>query len=86
MCPTKRTILALKRVTLDRADHETYQSYTNEIELLKRLKGHDRIIQLVDHQITFSPNNRPKVLLMVCPISYHLNLLSPKTYDDRNAD
>jgi serine/threonine-protein kinase TTK/MPS1 len=68
MCPVKRTILALKRVTLDRADHETYQSYTNEIELLKRLRGHDRIIQLVDHQITFSPNNRPKVLLMVCPL------------------
>jgi serine/threonine-protein kinase TTK/MPS1 len=65
MCPTQRTILALKRVTLDRADHETYQSYTNEIELLKRLRGHDRIIQLVDHQITFGPNNRPKVLLMV---------------------
>ena len=69
MCPTQRTILALKRVTLDRADHETYQSYTNEIELLKRLRGHDRIIQLVDHQITFSPQNRPKVLLMVCPFA-----------------
>jgi serine/threonine-protein kinase TTK/MPS1 len=70
MCPTQRTILALKRVTLDRADHETYQSYTNEIELLKRLRGHDRIIQLVDHQITFSPQNRPKVLLMVCASSH----------------
>lgn len=66
MCPIKRTILALKRVTLDRADNETYQSFINEIELLKRLRGHDRIIQLVDHQITFSPQNRPKVLLMVC--------------------
>lgn len=58
-------VFALKRVILDRADPETYQSYTNEIELLKRLRGHDRIIQLVDHQITFSPNNRPKVLVMV---------------------
>lgn len=65
LCPTKRTIFALKRVTLDRADHETYQSYTNEIELLKRLRGHDRIIQLVDYQITFSANNRPKTLVMV---------------------
>jgi serine/threonine-protein kinase TTK/MPS1 len=65
ICPTKRVIYALKRVALDRADPETYQSYTNEIELLKRLRGHDRIIQLVDHQITFSPGNKPKMLMMV---------------------
>lgn len=56
---------AIKRVALDRADFETYQSYTNEIELLKRLRGHDRIIQLVDHQITFGQGNRPKSLMMV---------------------
>lgn len=56
---------ALKRVQLDRADYETYQSYTNEIELLKRLRGHDRIIQLIDHQITFTQGNRPKMLHMV---------------------
>lgn len=65
ICPTKRVIYALKRVALDRADPETYQSYTNEIELLKRLRGHDRIIQLVDHQITFSQGNKPKMLMMV---------------------
>lgn len=64
ICPTKRIIYALKRVLLDRADAETYQSYTNEIELLKRLRGHDRIIQLMDHQITHAPNGRPKVLMM----------------------
>ena len=68
LCPINRTIYALKRVALDRADAETYQSYTNEIELLKRLRGHDRIIQLIDHQITFSQANRPKMLMMVCPI------------------
>lgn len=56
---------ALKRVPLDRADAETYESYTNEIELLRRLRGHDRIIQLIDHQITFTSNGRPKLLLMV---------------------
>lgn len=71
LCPVKRTVFALKRVTLDRADHETFQSYTNEIELLKRLRGHDRVIQLVDHQITYSPSNRPKVLLMVSPLRRH---------------
>lgn len=56
---------AIKRVQLDRADSETYQSYINEISLLRRLKGHDRIIQLVDHQITFTPSKRPKILNMV---------------------
>lgn len=65
LCPTKRILYALKRVALDRADPEAYQSYTNEIELLRRLRGHDRIIQLIDHQITFSQNNRPKMLMMV---------------------
>lgn len=65
LCPTKRIVYALKRVALERADPETYQSYTNEIELLRRLRGHDRIIQLIDHQITFSQNNRPKMLMMV---------------------
>lgn len=65
LCPTKRVVYALKRVSLERADAETYQSYTNEIELLRRLRGHDRIIQLIDHQITFTPGNRPKLLMMV---------------------
>jgi serine/threonine-protein kinase TTK/MPS1 len=65
LCINKRVVYALKRVALDRADAETYQSYANEIELLKRLKGHDRIIQLIDHQITYSQNNRPKMLMMV---------------------
>lgn len=65
ICPVKRVIYALKRVSLERADADTYHSYTNEIELLKRLRGHDRIIQLIDHQITFTQANRPKLLMMV---------------------
>ncbi|KAL1406065.1 Serine/threonine kinase mps1 [Vanrija albida] len=65
LCPSRRTVYALKRVLLDRADAETYQSYTNEIELLRRLRGDDRIIQLIDHQITFSQGNRPRMLSMV---------------------
>lgn len=65
LCSQTRTMYAMKRVALDRADFDTYQSYTNEIELLRRLKGHDRIIQLIDHQISFGPGNRPKVLQMV---------------------
>ena len=58
-------MFALKRVALDGADAETFRSYANEIELLKRLRGHDRVIQLIDNQITYSPSNRPKVLMMV---------------------
>jgi serine/threonine-protein kinase TTK/MPS1 len=65
ICPTKRIIYALKRVSLERADAETYQSYTNEIELLTRLRGHDRVISLIDYQISFGQGNRPKVLMMV---------------------
>ncbi|ORX39001.1 kinase-like domain-containing protein [Kockovaella imperatae] len=64
LCANTRKVYALKRVMLDRADAETCQGYMNEIELLKRLRGHDRIIQLIDHQIIFS-NNRPKVLNIV---------------------
>lgn len=63
--PQKRVVLALKRVALDRADPDTLQSYTNEIELLLRLRGHERIIQLLEHQITFSQSGRPKMLQML---------------------
>ncbi|WWC73223.1 uncharacterized protein I206_107189 [Kwoniella pini CBS 10737] len=63
--PKKRIIYAMKLVQLDRADEETYQSYTNEIDLLKRLRGHDRVIQLIDHQITFNSSGRPHRLMMV---------------------
>ncbi|KAI0689694.1 Pkinase-domain-containing protein [Cytidiella melzeri] len=41
-------ILAVKRVQLDQADQETLEGYRNEISLLKRLDGNDRIIRLVD--------------------------------------
>jgi serine/threonine-protein kinase TTK/MPS1 len=57
-------VYALKKVALDRADSETLQGYVNEIELLRRMKGHDRVIQLIDHEVTYS-RGRPKVLQMV---------------------
>lgn len=65
-------VYALKRVALDRTDAETFQSYTNEIELLKRLRGHDRIIQLIDHQILYGQSNRPKTLMVVSQIPHSL--------------
>lgn len=64
--PGKRSILALKRVTLAGADEETVQSYKNEVELLKHLSGHDRIIQLVDDQVTMNAaGTKPKTLTVV---------------------
>lgn len=65
--PNKRVVLALKRVALDRADPDTLQSYTNEIHLLERLRGHERIIQLLGHQTSYSQSGRPKMLQMVSP-------------------
>ncbi|KAF8521386.1 kinase-like domain-containing protein, partial [Hysterangium stoloniferum] len=44
-------IYALKRVSLDRTDQETMQGYMNEIALLRRLKGNDRIIQLEESEV-----------------------------------
>jgi hypothetical protein len=63
--PGNRKIFALKRVQLDRSDPETITNYLNEIDLLKRLSGHDRIIQLIDHSISYTPSGRPKILQMV---------------------
>ena len=44
-------LYALKRVQVDRNDHETLKSYMNEIALLRRLQGHARIIQLVETEV-----------------------------------
>lgn len=58
-------VYALKKVDLGKgADSETYQSFLNEIDLLERLRGHDRIIQLVSHEV----NEHKKSLIMVMEI------------------
>jgi serine/threonine-protein kinase TTK/MPS1 len=46
----KNEILAIKRVSLEKADSETVKGYMNEIALLKRLGGNSRIIRLVDSE------------------------------------
>jgi serine/threonine-protein kinase TTK/MPS1 len=46
----KNEILAIKRVSLEKADPETLKGYMNEIGLLKRLAGNNRIIRLVDSE------------------------------------
>jgi serine/threonine-protein kinase TTK/MPS1 len=65
LCPTKRTVMALKRVALERCDQETITNYMNEVALLNRLRGHDRIIQLMECQVLRSGSGRPKTLQMV---------------------
>ena len=44
-------IFALKRVQLDKVDNDTMQGYLNEIALLKRLDGNQRIIRLFDSEV-----------------------------------
>ena len=58
-------VFALKKVDLGKgADSETYQSFLNEIDLLERLRGHDRIIQLVASEV----NEARRSLIMVMEI------------------
>ncbi|KAJ9124110.1 hypothetical protein QFC22_000905 [Naganishia vaughanmartiniae] len=65
LCPTKPTVMALKRVALERCDQETITNYMNEVALLNRLRGHDRIIQLMECQVIRSGSGRPKTLQML---------------------
>jgi len=44
-------MLALKRVSLENADENTVKGFKGEIDLLKRLSGIDRVIQLIDHEL-----------------------------------
>ena len=44
-------MFALKRVSLENADENTIKGFKGEIDLLKRLAGIDRVIQLVDHEL-----------------------------------
>jgi len=44
-------MLALKRVSLENADENTVKGFKGEIDLLKRLTGIDRVIQLIDHEL-----------------------------------
>ena len=44
-------MLALKRVSLDNADETTVRGFKGEIDLLKKLKGVDRVISLIDYEL-----------------------------------
>ena len=61
----KNDILALKRVQIDPSDHETMKGYMNEIALLKRLDGNDRIIRLIDSDTKTSGPNKGLLFLLM---------------------
>ncbi|XP_007484314.1 dual specificity protein kinase TTK isoform X2 [Monodelphis domestica] len=49
----KKQIYAIKYVNLEEADHQTIESYRNEIAYLSKLQQHsDKIIRLYDYEIT----------------------------------
>ncbi|KAG2033704.1 kinase-like domain-containing protein [Suillus americanus] len=58
-------IYAIKRVSLDKTDAETMSGYMNEIGLLKRLEGNNRIIQLFDSEVKAGPGGTKGHLMLV---------------------
>ena len=62
---TNNEIYALKKVSLDKSDNETISGYMNEIQLLKRLDGNQRIIRLIDSEIKGSSVANKGNLLLV---------------------
>lgn len=58
-------IFAIKRVSLDKTDAETMKGYMNEIALLKRLEGNNRIIQLFDSEVKGGPGGTKGHLMLV---------------------
>lgn len=58
-------IFAIKRVSLDKTDAETMKGYMNEIGLLKRLEGNNRIIQLFDSEVKGGPGGTKGHLMLV---------------------
>lgn len=58
-------IYAIKRVSLDKTDSETMSGFMNEIALLKRLDGNNRIIRLVDSEVRQGTGGNKGLLLLV---------------------
>lgn len=67
---TSGVMLAFKRVSLEHADEVAEKALRGEIELLKRLRGVDRVIQLIDYEM-----NREKQSLSIVSI-----FVFPKTF------
>ncbi|KAI9618902.1 hypothetical protein H4Q26_012156 [Puccinia striiformis f. sp. tritici PST-130] len=59
---SRQCVIAIKVVGLKQADRQTYLTFCNEIALLQRLRGHDRIINLID---SATDHERRKVWLVM---------------------
>ncbi|KAK3372565.1 hypothetical protein B0H63DRAFT_301117 [Podospora didyma] len=75
-------MLALKRVSLENADENTVKGFKGEIDLLKRLHGIDRVIQLIDHEL--NPEKQMlSVLMEVGELDFNTLLKSRNTEGSR---
>ncbi|CED84938.1 kinase-like protein [Phaffia rhodozyma] len=61
----KKDVVAIKKVALDRLDAEAIRNYQNEIDLLKKLRGHEKVIRLDDEETTRSGSGKPKAIFVV---------------------
>lgn len=61
----KKDVVAIKKVALDRLDGEAIRNYQNEIELLRKLRGHEKVIRLDDEETTRSGSGKPKAIFVV---------------------
>ncbi|SPQ19360.1 f78984c4-1909-4808-8479-3ca6319ef20c [Thermothielavioides terrestris] len=77
-------ILALKRVSLEGLDDRTIKGYKGEIDLLKRLSGVNRVIQLIDHEF----NEEKQMLSIVLEVGEldFLTFLRSRTSEDSKFD
>ena len=46
----RKCVVAIKKVDLSDADEAQARGYINEIDMLNRLQGEDRIVKLYDHE------------------------------------
>ncbi|KAF0452895.1 kinase-like protein [Gigaspora margarita] len=70
-------VFALKKVLINNADESIIKSYINEVELLQKLAGRDRIIKLYDHEINRSEGYI--LMLLECGQIDLAHLLNSKT-------
>lgn len=61
------TMLALKRVSIENADEATVKGFKGEIDLLKRLTGVERVIQLYDWELNEEKQMLSLVSIPPCP-------------------
>lgn len=61
------TVVAIKKVSLNKLDNEAIKSYENEVALLRSLRGNDKVIQMYEDETVMNERGRklPKTLFVV---------------------